>query len=122
MALTAGKTWDIHADDVVRKLLWCYFSLEHQKYHEKHKGHEQMHAEMFLILLGTLVLAHIALTIWKKRHFRSYQVNSVSTDVNIGIAGGKKMRSVLSVAYQSSCRFPQRIALALREVVTFLPP
>ncbi|XP_055333573.1 E3 ubiquitin ligase Rnf121-like [Paramacrobiotus metropolitanus] len=50
---------------------------EHEKYHEKHKGHESMHAEMFLILIVTLVLAHIALTIWKKRHFRSYQAVSL---------------------------------------------
>lgn len=42
--------------------------------HEKHRGHEQMHMEMFLILIVTLVVAQIALVQWKKRHFKSYQV------------------------------------------------
>merc|ERR1712002_86068 len=47
--------------------------LEHQKLHEKHKGHETMHAEMILILLATLIVAQILLVQWKKYHFRSYQ-------------------------------------------------
>lgn len=47
---------------------------EHEKMHEKHKGHEQMHVEMLLILLVTLVIAQISLVQWKKRHFKSYQV------------------------------------------------
>lgn len=48
--------------------------VEHQKMHEKHRGHEQMHMEMFLILIVTLVVAQIALVQWKKRHFKSYQL------------------------------------------------
>ncbi|XP_064608158.1 E3 ubiquitin ligase Rnf121-like [Liolophura sinensis] len=47
--------------------------LEHQRLHEKHRGHEAMHAEMILILLATLVVAQIVLVQWKQRHFRSYQ-------------------------------------------------
>ncbi|VDN20868.1 unnamed protein product [Gongylonema pulchrum] len=47
--------------------------VEHEKLHEKHRGHEQMHMEMFLILIVTLVVAQIALVQWKKRHFKSYQ-------------------------------------------------
>ncbi|XP_051170585.1 RING finger protein 121 isoform X2 [Leptopilina boulardi] len=47
--------------------------LEHLKMHELHRGHEAMHAEMLFILLGTLIVAQIALVEWKKRHCRSYQ-------------------------------------------------
>ncbi|XP_067663860.1 E3 ubiquitin ligase Rnf121-like isoform X1 [Haliotis asinina] len=47
--------------------------IEHQRLHEKHRGHETMHAEMALILLATLVVAQILLVQWKARHFRSYQ-------------------------------------------------
>lgn len=44
------------------------------KMHEKHKGHESMHAEMVIILLITLVVAQIVLVEWKKRHYKSYSV------------------------------------------------
>ena len=50
---------------------WRY---EHQQLHEKHRGHETMHAEMVLILLATLILAQVVLVQWKQRHFRTYQV------------------------------------------------
>lgn len=43
--------------------------------HEKHKGHDAMHAEMVIILLVTLVVAQVALVEWKKRHYRSYSVS-----------------------------------------------
>ncbi|XP_055312521.1 E3 ubiquitin ligase Rnf121 isoform X3 [Sitodiplosis mosellana] len=46
--------------------------LEHQRMHEKHKGHDAMHAEMIIILFVTLILAQVALVEWKKRHYRSY--------------------------------------------------
>lgn len=49
--------------------------VEHQRMHEKHRGHEAMHAEMVLILIVTLVVAQIVLVQWKQRHFRSYQVS-----------------------------------------------
>jgi len=42
--------------------------------HEKHRGHESMHAEMVLILICTLVVAQLILVQWRKHHFRSYQV------------------------------------------------
>lgn len=42
--------------------------------HEKHKGHDAMHAEMIIILLVTLIIAQVALVEWKKRHYRSYSV------------------------------------------------
>lgn len=47
---------------------------EHQKLHEIHKGHEAMHMEMVLILIGSLVLAQILLIEWKRRHYRSYSI------------------------------------------------
>lgn len=50
------------------------FRVEHQKLHEKHKGHEKMHAEMVLILILTLVVAQVVLIEWKKRHYKSYSV------------------------------------------------
>ncbi|CAJ0581217.1 unnamed protein product, partial [Mesorhabditis spiculigera] len=50
------------------------WKLEHIKLHEKHKGHDAMHMEMFLILIISLVVAQIALVQWKKRHFKSYQL------------------------------------------------
>ncbi|OQV20485.1 RING finger protein 121 [Hypsibius exemplaris] len=50
---------------------------DHEKYHLKHKGHEQMHAEMFLILMLTLAVSHVGLVFWKKFHFRSYQTASL---------------------------------------------
>ncbi|KAI0222129.1 RING-type domain-containing protein [Lamellibrachia satsuma] len=48
--------------------------LEHLRLHEKHKGHETMHAEMVLILLATLAVAQLVLVQWKQRHFKSYQL------------------------------------------------
>ncbi|KAK2154480.1 hypothetical protein LSH36_268g03044 [Paralvinella palmiformis] len=48
--------------------------IEHQRMHERHRGHEAMHAEMVLILIVTLVVAQIVLVQWKQRHFRSYQI------------------------------------------------
>ena len=51
--------------------------LEHQRLHEKHRGHEAMHAEMVLILIVTLIVAQVLLVQWKQRHFRSYQVNNM---------------------------------------------
>ncbi|PIK45374.1 hypothetical protein BSL78_17756 [Apostichopus japonicus] len=47
--------------------------IEHQRMHEKHKGHEAMHLEMMLVLLLTLFVAQVFLVQWKKRHFKSYQ-------------------------------------------------
>ena len=49
--------------------------LEHMKLHEKHRGHESMHAEMILILFATLVISQIALVKWKQIYPSSYHVS-----------------------------------------------
>lgn len=41
--------------------------------HEKHKGHDSMHAQMFLIMFATLILAQVGLVQWRKLHVKSYQ-------------------------------------------------
>ncbi|XP_067948148.1 E3 ubiquitin ligase Rnf121-like isoform X1 [Watersipora subatra] len=46
---------------------------EHQLLHEKHKGHEAMHAEMMMILMISLIVAQAVLLIWRTKHNRSYQ-------------------------------------------------
>lgn len=51
------------------------FRLEHLRLHEKHKGHEEMHAEMVLILFTVTLFAQIGLVAWKKHHYKSYQVS-----------------------------------------------
>ena len=38
-------------------------------------GHDDMHAEMVLVLFMVTIAAQVALVIWKKRHFKSYQVS-----------------------------------------------
>lgn len=62
------------------KLSFC--RIEHQKIHEKHKGHDKMHAEMVLILILTLIVAQVLLIEWKKRHYRSYSV-SITIPINM---------------------------------------
>lgn len=49
----------------------------HQQMHEKHKGHDSMHAEMLLILVITLIVAQFVLFEWKKRHYKSYLLVSL---------------------------------------------
>jgi RING finger protein 121/175 len=49
----------------------------HQQMHEKHKGHDSMHAEMLFILIITLIVAQFVLFEWKKRHYRSYLLVSL---------------------------------------------
>ena len=44
------------------------------KLHEKHRGHESMHAEMILILFATLVISQIALVKWREIYPHSYHV------------------------------------------------
>lgn len=48
--------------------------LQHEALHEKHKGHEAMHAEMILILFATLIVSQILLVFWKTKHPKSFQV------------------------------------------------
>ncbi|XP_076256166.1 E3 ubiquitin ligase Rnf121 [Rhynchophorus ferrugineus] len=50
---------------------------DHQKLHEKHKGHEKMHAEMVVILIISLIVAQLLLLEWKKRHYKSYSIISL---------------------------------------------
>lgn len=59
----------------IDKLCFRSRRYDHQQMHEKHKGHDAMHAEMVIILLVTLVVAQVALVEWKKRHYRSYSVS-----------------------------------------------
>ncbi|XP_071950100.1 E3 ubiquitin ligase Rnf121-like [Antedon mediterranea] len=47
--------------------------IEHKRLHEKHKGHEAMHAEMVLILISVLIVAQVVLVQWKQRRYKSYQ-------------------------------------------------
>ena len=51
--------------------------IEHIRMHEKHRGHESMHAEMVLILFATLVISQIALVKWKQIYPRSYHVREI---------------------------------------------
>lgn len=46
---------------------------EHLMMHEKHRGHESMHAAMLLILISATVLAQILLIFWRRKNFKSYQ-------------------------------------------------
>lgn len=54
------------------------FRLEHDKLHARHKGHEAMHAEMFILLLVIMVIAQVALVQWKKRYPKSYQMATLA--------------------------------------------
>ncbi|XP_027194210.2 E3 ubiquitin ligase RNF121 [Dermatophagoides pteronyssinus] len=46
---------------------------EHLLMHEKHRGHESMHAIMLLILISAMFISQILLIYWRKKHFKSYQ-------------------------------------------------
>jgi len=46
---------------------------EHEEFQKKHAGHERMHAEMLMVLFGTMILSQILLVLWKKHYFASYQ-------------------------------------------------
>lgn len=47
---------------------------EHEEMHAKHRGHDSMHAEMFIIFILAVAFSQIALVTWKRKHFRSYQL------------------------------------------------
>ena len=51
------------------------------KMHEKHRGHESMHAEMILILFATLIFSQIALVKWKQVYPSSYHVSIVVQNI-----------------------------------------
>lgn len=62
--------WDsIQWDKLTPEEKW---RLEHMRLHEKHRGHESMHAEMILILFATLVISQIALVKWKQMYPHTY--------------------------------------------------
>lgn len=46
---------------------------QHLLLHQKHFGHEGMHASMLLILVVAICVAQIILIAWKKRHQKSFQ-------------------------------------------------
>lgn len=64
--------WDsVQWDKLTPEEKW---RLEHMKMHEKHKGHESMHAEMILILFATLIISQIALVKWRQTYPNSYHL------------------------------------------------
>ena len=46
--------------------------MRHRMIEEKHQGHDLMHAEMILILFGSIMVAQVLLYVWRQRHPRSY--------------------------------------------------
>lgn len=50
---------------------------EQETWHKEHEGHDMMHAEMLLILMGALFLSQIGLITWKHKHPRSYNLISL---------------------------------------------
>lgn len=59
-----------------------FYRMERKMMHEKHRGHDAMHAEMMLVLIVTLFVAQIILVQWRQRHFRSYQVTILCLSVS----------------------------------------
>jgi len=47
--------------------------LHHLRMHLEHEGHDEMHAEMILIMLLATGVAQVLLLLWRQRHFKSYQ-------------------------------------------------
>ncbi|CAD5213167.1 unnamed protein product [Bursaphelenchus okinawaensis] len=47
---------------------------KHEQEHIKHRGHDVMHAEIFIIFILVMAVSQIILVVWKRKHFRSYQV------------------------------------------------
>ncbi|THD20770.1 RING finger protein [Fasciola hepatica] len=52
--------------------------IRHLKMHEMHKGHEEMHLEMFLIAVISLFVCQLLLMTWKKYHFKTYQLTTLA--------------------------------------------
>ena len=50
---------------------------------EKHRGHDLMHAEMMLILFGSIGVAQVLLFLWRYKHHKSFQVCYRLYDWNI---------------------------------------
>ncbi len=80
ISVLALISWHKHSltdSDFSIHLRVCNSSMQHERLHVKHRGHEAMHAEMVLILIATLVVAQIVLVQWKQRHCRSYNVSAI---------------------------------------------
>ena len=56
--------------------------------HEKHKGHESMHAEMILILFATLIISQIALVKWRQVYPNSYHVSIYEVELTLNDKSG----------------------------------
>ncbi|SAM02094.1 hypothetical protein [Absidia glauca] len=50
----------------------------HQQYLKEHKGHESQHEMMAIILLFALFSSQFLILYWKKKHYSSYQVISLT--------------------------------------------
>ncbi|KAG5446241.1 RING finger protein 121 [Clonorchis sinensis] len=48
--------------------------LKRLKVREMHRGHEEMHLEMFVIAMVSLFVCQLLLMTWKKYHYRTYQL------------------------------------------------
>ena len=70
--------------------------LEHMRMHEKHRGHESMHAEMIAILFVTLIVSQVALVKWRQCYPYSYHV-SHSLYVVLHTIGKEKLASSLAL-------------------------
>ena len=69
---------------VIKDIIYICSRLEHMKMHEKHKGHESMHAEMILILFATLIISQIALVKWRQVYPNSYHVSIYCVELTPG--------------------------------------
>jgi RING finger protein 121 len=45
---------------------------QHAELHEKHRGHEQMHLEMVMILMASLIIGQCVLFHWRAKYNKSY--------------------------------------------------
>ena len=64
---------------------------EHLLLHEKHRGHESMHATMLIILIGSMFLAQVLLIYWRKKSFKTYQ--------NVSMFGNHLLNYYYSIIY-----------------------
>lgn len=48
--------------------------IKRRKHLEKHKGHETMHMEIFIILFVVFFVSQMALIYWRKKHVKSYDI------------------------------------------------
>ncbi|KAH9251214.1 hypothetical protein BASA81_010909 [Batrachochytrium salamandrivorans] len=47
------------------------------KFLQEHQGHETQHAEMILIIIGSLILSQIGITFWKRYHMASFNITTL---------------------------------------------